>query len=157
MTTRTIAEATRHRGIEDLVGRERELTKLLALLESDRTFVAYVHGVAGIGKSSLLNAFAANARQSGATVTALDGHTMEPTDRGFLAALARAIGARGGGGVCRLTDRLADLGSVTVLSIDHYEVLRLIDTPGCARSSCRPCPTASGSSSPVARRRLPAG
>ncbi len=52
MTTRTIAEATRHRGIEDLVGRERELTKLLALLESDRTFVAYVHGVAGIGKST---------------------------------------------------------------------------------------------------------
>ena len=125
--SRTIADVARHRNTEALVGRERELGSLLALLESDRKYVAYVHGVAGIGKSSLLAAFAARARERGTLVVSLDSRTLEPTDRGFQAALARAIGLHGVGSIKRLVGRLDELGPVCLL-LDHYEVLRLIDT-----------------------------
>lgn len=124
---RTIADVARDRSSETLVGRERELHSLLALLESDRKYVAYVHGVAGIGKSSLLAAFAVRARERGTLVVSLDSRTLEPTDRGFQAALARAISLRGVGSIKRLVGRLDELGP-TCLLLDHYEFLRLIDT-----------------------------
>src|ERR1700729_2184793 len=70
----------------NVVGRHAERAVLLALAERDRPLVAAVHGIAGIGKSALLAAF-------GAVVVSLDCGGIEPTERGFLAALGRAIGA----------------------------------------------------------------
>lgn len=125
--TRTIAEVVRDRVTRGLVGRRRELTALTELIHGDSAFVAYVHGVAGIGKSTLLAAFASRARESGAQVVTLDGRTVEPTDRGFLNGLARALGARADDLDTTLR-RLAKPGPLTVILVDHYEVLRLIDT-----------------------------
>src|SRR5262249_49861807 len=76
-----------------VVGRQAERAVLLDLAERDRPLVAAVHGSAGIGKSALLAAFAEDARAHGATVVSLDCGGIEPTERGFLAALDRAIGA----------------------------------------------------------------
>ena len=66
------------------------------LVDDDRPLVAMVHGLAGAGKSTLLRALAARARGQGAVVVQLDGAEIEPTRRGFLAALASVIG-----GPCR--------------------------------------------------------
>lgn len=132
--SKSIAERTRERIAVGFVGRRRELQVLLDAVTGERTFVVHVHGVAGIGKSSLLERFAVEARAAGAVVVALDGRTLEPTDRGLQRAVGRAIRAVGPGSEADGADfpaivaRLEALGPRTVLVIDHYEVLRLADT-----------------------------
>src|SRR5690348_4229627 len=75
-----------------LAGRERERAALLELVERDTPLVAFVHGIAGVGKSMLLQAAAVDARARGTLVVALDGRTFEPTERGFLNSLGNALG-----------------------------------------------------------------
>lgn len=81
-----------------ITGRERERDLLLELLDDEGPLVAWVHGLAGIGKSTLLHAFAAAARGRGATVIELDGHGIYATRGALLTALlerTRAGSARG--------------------------------------------------------------
>src|ERR1700760_4976768 len=120
-----------------VVGRQAERAVLLGLAERDRPLVAAVHGIAGIGKSALLAAFAEDARARGAAVVSLDCGGIEPTERGFLAALDRAIGAlraQPPGGsrpiatVAEAAAALSGLGDRVVLVLDTYEQLRLLDT-----------------------------
>src|SRR5215468_6320766 len=119
-----------------VVGRQAERAVLLDLAERDRPLVVAVHGIAGIGKSALLAAFAEDAGDRGAAVVSLDCAAVEPTERGFLAALDRAIGApRVGtpGGtrpiatVAEAAAALSALGDRVVLVLDGYEQLRLLD------------------------------
>ena len=70
-----------------VIGRTRERAQLQSLLEPDGPVVAYVHGLAGVGKSTLVNAFAADARGAGFDTIEIDGHVTSPTQRAFLAAL----------------------------------------------------------------------
>lgn len=122
----TIAQRARGRDAIGFVGRRRELDLLHEEVRSDRTFVVHVHGVAGIGKSSLLNRFAAELRDARTHVVALDGRSLEPTDRGLVNALASQLGNVD----ATLETVLERLGSEarTVIIIDNYEVLRLVDT-----------------------------
>jgi hypothetical protein len=126
MTLR-IAEHGRRQATERLIGRRSELDRLDQLLADEAPYVTFVHGVAGVGKSSLLAAFSAAARNEGAIVILLDCRVLEPTDRGVLQALAEALGLRTATlpGIVR---RLARLPGRAVLLFDHYEVLRLVDT-----------------------------
>src|SRR5579862_2281951 len=120
-----------------VVGRQAERAALLDLAERDRPLVAAVHGIAGIGKSALLAAFAEDARARGAAVVSLDCGGIEPTERGFLAALDRAIGAlraqppgrtQPAATVAEAAAELSGLGDRVVLVLDAYEQLRLLDT-----------------------------
>src|ERR1700748_3192659 len=120
-----------------VVGRQAARAGLLELAERDRPLVVAVHGIAGIGKSALLAAFAEDARAHGAAVVSLDCGGIEPTERGFLAALDRAIGtlrAEPPGGtrpmatVAAAAAALGELGDRVVLVLDAYEQLRLLDT-----------------------------
>lgn len=110
-----------------LVGRDDEMEILRQLLGGDGgPLVVFVHGIAGIGKSALAEAFAVEARTRGATVLRLDGRAIEPTERGFLAALQ----GKTGGDVATAEDaaaRLSHLGTRVILIVDTYEVLRLLD------------------------------
>ena len=86
----------------------------------------FIHGIGGVGKSALLEAFTAEARAQGAVVVSLDGGAVEPTPRGFLAALSNATG----GELDTPEDavaRLARLGALVVVTVDRYEVLRPVD------------------------------
>jgi len=120
-----------------VVGRQAERAVLLDLAERDRPLVVAVHGIAGIGKSALLAAFAEDARAQGAAVVSLDCGGIEPTERGFLAALDRAIGALRAeppgrippaATVAEAAAALGGLGDRVVLVLDTYEQLRLLDT-----------------------------
>src|ERR1044071_7490939 len=96
--------------------RSAELSKMLGLIRDDGPRVMYVHGIAGIGKSTLLGSFATSARTSGVTVVGLDCRSIEPTERGFLHSLSLAIGskARPPGSVA---SRLGNLGERGILTL----------------------------------------
>lgn len=109
-----------------LVGRESERADLHLVLGPEGPVVVFVHGIGGVGKSALLETFTEEARRSGSIVLGLDGGTIEPTARGFLAALSSASGS-GFETVDDAASRLSDLGSRVVIMLDRYEVLRPLD------------------------------
>ncbi|HEX5780307.1 MAG TPA: winged helix-turn-helix domain-containing protein [Solirubrobacteraceae bacterium] len=85
----------------EIVGRARERAELRRVVEPDGPVVAYVHGLAGVGKSTLVRAFAAEARETGVAVLELDGHAVATEGELLLAlggssveAAAAAVGAR---------------------------------------------------------------
>jgi len=108
------------------VGRDEEIELLSSVLSNDGPLVVCMYGIAGIGKSRLLEAFAKQARSRGATVVRLDCRQMEPTENGLLRELSAAIG-RGAASIEQVTARLSQLGPV-ILALDTYEVFRLLDS-----------------------------
>jgi hypothetical protein len=107
-----------------LPGRDAERARLLALVTGERPLFACVHGIAGIGKSALLRAFACDAREHGARVLAFDCGAFEPTERGFLEALGDELGTT----PPALGELAARLGpGRVVLVLDGYEQGRLLD------------------------------
>jgi hypothetical protein len=134
-----------------LVGRDDEMAVLRQLLGGGGPLVVFVHGIAGIGKSALLEAFAAEARAQGATVLRLDCRSIEPTERGFLAALED----RTGGQLSSAEDaaaRLGSLGDRVVLMVDTYELFRILD-PWLRQAFVPALPTTCASSCPGERPR----
>ena len=121
-----IGDLLAQRAREAFIGRSAELEALLSMLDGGPQ-VVFVHGIAGIGKSTLLEAFAEQARARGATVVRLDCRGIEPTERGFLSELGVAIGLTAGGPE-QAAERLGTLGGRVVLLLDTYEVFRLMDT-----------------------------
>ena len=125
---RRVSELLAERATESFLGRTEEIAILLRMLETDGDLaVMHVHGAAGIGKSSLLEVYAAQARAQGATVVRLDCRVIEPTPRGFTHELASAIG-HGAEEANEIADRLSQIGGRVVLTLDTYEVLHLLDT-----------------------------
>src|SRR4026207_1300109 len=62
-----------------LVGRDEEMALLRRMLGDGGPLVVFLHGIAGIGKSAIAEAFAIDARSQGATVLQLDGRAIQPT------------------------------------------------------------------------------
>jgi hypothetical protein len=124
--SRTIRELVEERSAE-IVGRTAEKAALLQTLEEGGPLVVFVHGIAGVGKSTLLEAFASDARSRGETVVVIDCRSIEPTERGFLDRLANAVGGAPASAE-EAAERLAGLGERVVLVLDTYEVLRLLDS-----------------------------
>jgi hypothetical protein len=114
------------RASDTFVGRADELEALCGVLD-DRPRIAFVTGIAGIGKSTLIDEFATRARKLGAVVIGLDCHAIEPTERGFVDGLNSAIGGKATV-VKKAAERLGSLSSRVVLTLDNYEVFRLMDT-----------------------------
>ena len=109
-----------------IAGRERERALLATLLEDGGPVAAHVHGLAGVGKTALLRAFAADARAAGAAVVEVDGHAIYPTQGELLAAVA----GTGRDAPPALEDAVAALGARgerVVLLLDAYELMRVLD------------------------------
>ena len=124
--SRTIRELVEEQSAE-IVGRATEKAVLLQTLEQGGPLVVFVHGIAGVGKSTLLEAFAHEARSRGGTVVVIDCRSIEPTERGFLDSLGSAVGGAPTSAE-EAAERLAGLGERVVLVLDTYEVLRLLDS-----------------------------
>jgi len=61
MPTR-VRELLGRRAAQPIVGRSDEIAQLLETFDQNAPLVLYLHGIAGIGKTSLLDAFALRAR-----------------------------------------------------------------------------------------------
>ncbi|NTU84433.1 MAG: AAA family ATPase [Chloroflexales bacterium] len=109
------------------MGRDIELATLRALLHPGGPLVVYVHGMGGIGKSSLVAAFARQLTAEGHVVLTLDCRAIEPTERGLLEELAAALGAREPT-LAALVRHLDAGARPLVLALDAYESFRLLDT-----------------------------
>ena len=115
------------RAAQSFVGRSEELAALLRAVQQDMPVVTHIHGLPGIGKSSLLSAFAEHGRASGAAFVCLDCRSIEPSPQGFL----RELGAASGGNPYtpeQAASRLQTLGDRVALTLDTYEVFRMLDT-----------------------------
>jgi hypothetical protein len=111
---------------ETFVGRAEELSFLTKLTSGRLPSVTFISGIGGMGKSRLLEAFASQRRARGATAVLIDCSFVEPTERGFIQELGRAVG--GEFTTCaEASSRLAGLGDV-VLVFDDVESIRLLDT-----------------------------
>ena len=116
------------RAAQGLVGRSRELAMLGRMMSrQDDTLVAHLHGIAGVGKTAVLDTFLADERTRGATVVRLDCRAVEPTERGFLHEVSAAIGISPSD-VAGVTSRLGSIGDRVLLALDNYEVFRLMDS-----------------------------
>jgi hypothetical protein len=115
---------TTRRAEERVVGRERELALLAAAQRSDGPSVVFVHGLGGMGKTSLLRAYEHLARGQDATVAAIDCRSVEPTEDGLVGALAAALGSVGTlDGVLAAVEK----ADAAVILLDTYERFRLLD------------------------------
>ena len=103
-----------------IVGRERERARLGELLEDGGAIVAHVHGLGGVGKTTLLHAFEADASEAGAETVLIDAHAVYATRNSFLAAF-------GATSVEQAAAALGAHGERVVLLIDTYELLVAID------------------------------
>jgi hypothetical protein len=108
-------------------GRRKELALLTEMLGRSAPAVVYLHGIAGIGKSRLISTFAERARSNTGSVIVLDCRSVEPTEHGFLRVLGSRLG-RDFGSLEEAVRTLGSIGSRVVLALDHYEVLRLLDS-----------------------------
>jgi hypothetical protein len=126
MTLR-VKDLLAERSSNAFVGRAEELKTLTGMLGSGPR-VMFVYGIAGIGKSTLLEVFTEKARASGASIVSLDSGAIEPTERGFLHELGGAIGEAAATTPEATAERLASIGTRVLLTLDNYEVFRLMDT-----------------------------
>lgn len=110
------------------VGGGTELARFRQLLTNALPKVLFMHGLAGAGKSTLIQQFAMAEASSDAEVVVLDCREIEPTEMGFTHALAAALDGEsidiGSGGL----ESMRSLSAQIVLCLDHYEVFRLLDT-----------------------------
>ena len=125
--SRRIGDLLADRVTESLVGRREELSILLRVLEEDGPLVLHVYGIGGVGKTSLVEAFAPQARAQGASVAYLDCRSVEPTERAFVRELGAAIGGDPATPE-EAAERLGSIGPRVVLILDTYEVFRAMDT-----------------------------
>ena len=118
-----MASVTAAQRVRPFMGRESELRALSDLLRGgDETRVACLHGIAGVGKSGLVRAFLDRVGRNDSTALLLDCRTVEPTERGFLAA------AGGFDDVEAFVRHVRGRAPPVVIALDHYEVFRLMDT-----------------------------
>lgn len=125
MAMQTVGQRLMSQAAAQVTGRDAELAVLGETFAEDGPVVVYVHGLGGIGKSTLLGAYTVLARGRGATVALVDCGAVEPTERGLLTELAGVLG-----GEATLDGVLARARTFdrTVLVLDSYERFRLLDT-----------------------------
>jgi hypothetical protein len=124
---RRVGDYLEQQARESFVGRSEEISTLLHILDEDGPFVTHVYGIGGIGKSSLLEVFAEEARAHGGAIIRFDCREIEPSERGFLRELSAGIGERVTTPKMAAA-RMEKLGVRVVLALDTYEVFRMMDT-----------------------------
>src|SRR5262252_1313337 len=125
MPATSLADRIRLEQRSGFVGREAELARLAAAFEERGPIMTFVVGLGGMGKSSLLDAFAERLGEQGIRFLRIDCRAVEPTSAGLLSALGQLLGValsspRDLGGA------LSPLGPRVALAFDHYEAFRIL-------------------------------
>ncbi len=112
------------------VGRTDETALFRSLIEAAElpVCILFLFGPGGVGKTTLLNAFAAHCEEDGIPVISLDGRHVQPTPEAFLNALRQAMGlAVEEAGEDPMAALAAQGSRRRVLLVDTYEVLEPLD------------------------------
>src|SRR5947209_5551571 len=107
-------------------GRERELARLATLFDPTGPLIVLVHGVGGIGKTSLVRVFERKSAAQGRRVCLLDCRGIEPVPSGLVGAIGTLLGVE----LRNVSEAAAALGGLAepmVFALDNYEALRLLD------------------------------
>jgi DNA-binding winged helix-turn-helix (wHTH) protein len=124
---RTILDRLHREAAARFFGRERELTRLESWIsDDDGPAVVFVHGIGGIGKTSLLDALERRAKATAITLLRFDCGEIEPTPRGVLHALREHV-SHELTSVDAAAEALAKLAGRIVLAFDDYQRFRLLD------------------------------
>jgi hypothetical protein len=122
----TIKDSLERSHADRFRGRERELARLATLFEPRGPIVVLLHGVGGIGKTSLVRAFERESAARGRRVRLLDCRGVEPVPPGLLGAIGTSLGVE----LRNVSEAAAVIGALAepmVLALDNYEALRLLD------------------------------
>ena len=121
----TLGDLLASRRQRRFVGRASEVELFRTALESPEPpfSVLYIHGPPGIGKSTLLDVYAALAAGAGATVVRLDGRELLPSPQALLSTLGQVLDVPAGDGAIAVPP---DGGPLVVLC-DTFERLAPLD------------------------------
>jgi hypothetical protein len=118
----------KRRAVETLAGRRVELERLKAFVLGDERLVMHIQGIPGVGKTHLLNAFAASIGEKGVRVVRIDAVWCEPSPAALYRAIAKEIGAPESEDSDVVAASLSEKTQRTLLLIDNYESFRLLDS-----------------------------
>lgn len=126
MSPTSLADRIRLEQRSGFVGREQELARLVRAFEERGPIMTFVIGLGGMGKSSLLDAFAECLGEQGIPFLRIDCRSVEPTSAGLLSALGQLLGMALSS-PRHLAEALPALGPRVALAFDHYEAFRILD------------------------------
>jgi DNA-binding winged helix-turn-helix (wHTH) protein len=127
VTRQTIADVLRQGRRSALAGRSHELVFLRQMATPGGPVVAYVHGPAGIGKSALLAALAANLEDDGVRTCRIQAGAVEPRPAAIITALGEAFGHEVTT-IAALANALSAPRGVAAVIIDDVDKWRLAST-----------------------------
>jgi hypothetical protein len=122
----TIKDSLERSHADRFSGRERELGRLATLFDPAGPLIVLLHGVGGIGKTSLVRVFARESAARGRQVRLVDCRGVEPVPLGLLRAIGTSLGVE----VTTIAEAAAAivaLAEPVVFALDNYEALRLLD------------------------------
>src|SRR5436190_4267536 len=93
MTATCLGDRSPHQRRSGFVGGEAELARLIGAFEERGPVMTLVVGLGGMGKTSLLDAFAERLGEQAIRVLRVDCRAVEPTSAGLLSALGQRLGA----------------------------------------------------------------
>jgi len=122
----TIKDSLERSHADRFSGRERELARLATLFDPTGPLIVLLHGVGGIGKTSLVRVFERESAARGRQVRLLDCRGIEPVPLGLLGAIGTSLGVE----LRNVSEVAAAVGALAepiVFALDNYEALRLLD------------------------------
>ena len=128
--TKKISDRLLKSNKSSFVGRHAEISELKSLIKSNKAeyYVFFVHGIGGIGKTSMVKELL-NSLDGKTNSLFLDCRNIEPTEAGFLNALGKELKIRGHKiSLQQVVNKLRKTSNRTVLVLDTYETFGLMDT-----------------------------
>lgn len=122
----TIRDSLERSHADRFSGRQRELARLATLFDPTGPLIVLLHGVGGIGKTSLVRVFERESAARGRQVRRLDCRAFEPAPLGLLGAIGTSLGVELRN-ISEVAVAVGALAEPMVFALDNYEALRLLD------------------------------
>ena len=112
---------------QKLIGRDAELDFLSRVFTTNGPDVIAVYGIAGIGKSSLINEFIINAKDRKRNLIFLDCQLIKPIEKSFLQSLCQQLDTENKS-LAELASYLKQQSESIILVLDQFESFQLLES-----------------------------